>query len=184
MTASPERTDGYDIYNEFDHNIALEIRLKTALENDLLCPFHYFGITEFIGSGDTKAAEHSLHNFNMLVADKRVEYIIDKIKDYGFSGDRVKGLIFVSRIDEANELSKKFNERGFRTAALTGENNNEKIRNKLIEKLTTNNNSANDIANILNKSSRTIQRAIATLKETNRIKRVGPDKGGHWEICK
>ena len=44
--------------------------------------------------------------------------------------------------------------------------------------------SANDIANILSKSSRTIQRAIATLKETNRIKRVGPDKGGHWEICK
>ena len=42
--------------------------------------------------------------------------------------------------------------------------------------------SANDIANILNKNSRTIQRAIATLKETNRIKRVGPDKGGHWEI--
>lgn len=140
MTASPERTDGYDIYNEFDHNIALEIRLKTALENDLLCPFHYFGITEFIGSGDTKNAEYSLHNFNMLVADKRVEYIIDKIKDYGFSGDRVKGLIFVSRIDEANELSKKFNERGFRTAVLTGENNNEKIRNKLIEKLTNNKN--------------------------------------------
>ena len=42
--------------------------------------------------------------------------------------------------------------------------------------------SANDIANILNKNSRTIQRAIATLKETNRVKRVGPDKGGHWEI--
>ena len=44
--------------------------------------------------------------------------------------------------------------------------------------------SANDIAKILNKNLRTIQRAIATLKETNRIKRVGPDKGGHWEICK
>ena len=43
---------------------------------------------------------------------------------------------------------------------------------------------ADIVANILSKSSRTIQRAIATLKETNRIKRVGPDKGGHWEICK
>lgn len=42
--------------------------------------------------------------------------------------------------------------------------------------------SANDIANILNKNPRTIQRAIVTLKEANIIKRVGPDRGGHWEI--
>ena len=42
--------------------------------------------------------------------------------------------------------------------------------------------SANDIANILNKNPRTKQRAIAALKQANRIKRVGPDKGGHWEI--
>ena len=42
--------------------------------------------------------------------------------------------------------------------------------------------SANDIANILNKNPRTIQRAIAALKQANRIKRVGPDKGGHWDI--
>lgn len=44
MTASPERTDGFDIFNLFDHNIAYEIRLQHALKEDLLCPFHYFGI--------------------------------------------------------------------------------------------------------------------------------------------
>jgi len=41
MTASPERTDGYDVYKAFDHNIACEIRLQQALEEDMLCPFHY-----------------------------------------------------------------------------------------------------------------------------------------------
>ena len=46
MTASPERTDGFDIYKLFDNNIASEIRLQDALEDDLLCPFHYFGISE------------------------------------------------------------------------------------------------------------------------------------------
>ena len=46
MTASPERTDGFDIFNLFDHNIAYEIRLQHALKEDLLCPFHYFGITD------------------------------------------------------------------------------------------------------------------------------------------
>lgn len=27
MTASPERTDGFDIFNLFDHNIAYEVRV-------------------------------------------------------------------------------------------------------------------------------------------------------------
>lgn len=36
MTASPDRTDGYDIYKLFDHNIAYEIRLQQALEKNLL----------------------------------------------------------------------------------------------------------------------------------------------------
>ena len=44
MTASPERTDDFDIYKLFDYNIIHEIRLQHALEADLLCPFHYFGI--------------------------------------------------------------------------------------------------------------------------------------------
>ena len=40
MTASPDRTDGFDIYKVFDHNIAYEIRLQQALEEDFLCPFN------------------------------------------------------------------------------------------------------------------------------------------------
>ena len=40
---------------------------------------------------------------------------------YGYSGSRVKGLIFCSRIDEAKELSKKLNEKGWRTSVLSGE---------------------------------------------------------------
>lgn len=46
MTASPDRTDDFDIYNLFDHNIVYEIRLQQALEENLLCPFRYFGITD------------------------------------------------------------------------------------------------------------------------------------------
>lgn len=51
MTASPERTDGFDIYKLFDHNIASEIRLQDALKDDLLCPFHYFGISDLTIEG-------------------------------------------------------------------------------------------------------------------------------------
>ena len=46
MSASPERTDSFDVFQLFDHNIACEVRLQQALENEMLCPFHYFGITD------------------------------------------------------------------------------------------------------------------------------------------
>ena len=50
MTATPDKRDdrqgGMSIYELFNYEIACEIRLNDALENDLLCPFHYFGISD------------------------------------------------------------------------------------------------------------------------------------------
>lgn len=137
MTASPDRTDNFDIYKLFDHNIAYEIRLQQALEEDLLCPFHYFGITDLEVDGEVIGDEDNregLRNFVRLTSDSRVNYVIEQAKYYGFSGDRVKGLIFCSRKDEAAELSRKFNERGYRTAFLSGDDTQEK-REKSIELL-------------------------------------------------
>ena len=37
MSASPERTDEFNIYELFDYNVALNIRLQNALEQDLIC---------------------------------------------------------------------------------------------------------------------------------------------------
>lgn len=119
MTATPERSDDFDIFKMFNYNIAYEIRLQEALEEDLLCPFHYFGVTDMNVDGE-ELKDGS--DFNLLVAEERVNYIIDKINFYGFSGDRVKGLIFCSNKKEAITLSQLFNIEGFNTIALTGEN--------------------------------------------------------------
>ncbi len=134
MTASPERTDGYDVYKAFDHNIACEIRLQQALEEDMLCPFHYFGITDLQINGQTVDDETGLKDFNKLTSDERVNYIIEQIKYYGFSGNKIKGLVFCSSKSEAHLLSEKFNCRGFRTLALTGEDSQER-RETVIERL-------------------------------------------------
>ena len=48
MTATPERTDGANIFESFGNNVAYEIRLQKALEEDMLCPFHYYGVHEYI----------------------------------------------------------------------------------------------------------------------------------------
>lgn len=131
MTATPERTDGFDIYQLFDHNIAYEIRLNQAMQENLLCPFHYFGITD-ITVDNQEINDNS--TFNDLTTDARVTHIINQSQYYGFSGERLRGLIFCSQIEEAQILSQKFNERGFNTIALSGKDSQE-TRTNAIHKL-------------------------------------------------
>lgn len=99
MTATPDKRDdniaGKNIYEIFHYQIAYEIRLQQAMEENMLCPFHYFG----------------------------------------YSGQKVKGLIFCSRIDESVVLSNKFNqtinpETGtfYRTIALNGDTSEEECQ--------------------------------------------------------
>ena len=118
MTATPERTDDFNIYELFDYNIAYEIRLQEALEEDMLCPFHYFGVVDFEIDGQLFEETSVL---SKLITEERVNHIIDKINYYGYSGDTVKGLMFCSRKDEAKALSIALNSKGFRTVSLTGE---------------------------------------------------------------
>lgn len=134
MSATPERSDDFDIYEMFDHNIAYEIRLVQAMEYNLLCPFHYYGITDMTIDGieiDDKS------EFNILTSELRVDYIIEKINEYGYSGDRVHGLIFCSRKDECEKLSQLFNMRGYKSIALTGDSS-EEMRQKAIDSLESN----------------------------------------------
>ncbi|ERK58391.1 helicase protein [Gemella bergeri ATCC 700627] len=135
MTASPDRTDGFNIYDLFDNNIVYEIRLQEALEQNLLCPFHYFGISDLIVNG--KGLD-DFTDFNKLVTDERVNHIINKISYYGYSGKRVKGLIFCSTKKEAKELSGKFNKKGYKTSYLTGDDSIKK-REEEINKLVSDN---------------------------------------------
>lgn len=131
MTATPERTDGFDIFSLFDYNIAYEIRLHRALEENMLVPFHYFGVTEISIDGEI-IDDNS--DFNKLVCEQRVSHIIENAKYYSCSDNRIKGLVFCSRNKEAKELSEAFNDRGYRTVALSGADTEEQ-REKAIELL-------------------------------------------------
>jgi superfamily II DNA or RNA helicase/HKD family nuclease len=110
MTATPDKRDdgiaGRNIYEIFNYQIAYEIRLQQAMEENMLCPFHYFGITDLSIIGDDADADR---DFQMLTSDERVKHIIEQTNYYGYSGDKVKGLIFCSGIKETEILSDKFN---------------------------------------------------------------------------
>ncbi|MCI8410036.1 MAG: DEAD/DEAH box helicase [Lachnospiraceae bacterium] len=152
MTATPDKRDdnieGRNIYDIFEHQIAYEIRLQQAMEEDLLCPFHYFGITDLEMVEDCeKTKEEKLENFRYLTCDDRVKYVMEKAKFFGYSGDRVKGIIFCSRLDEAKALSIKFNEHGWRTLVLSGEDS-ESTRANAIERLVMDEKTKNEEADM------------------------------------
>lgn len=131
MTATPERTDGLDIFQLFDYNIAYEIRLHRALEEEILSPFHYYGVTDITVNGEI-LEENS--DFNLLTSDERIDRIIEKIRIYGTDNGKIKGLIFCSKVEECSTLSKGFNLRGYKTISLSG-NNSEEERAEAIIKL-------------------------------------------------
>ena len=149
MTATPDKRDdnvaGRNVYELFNYQIAYEIRLQQAMEENLLCPFHYFGITDLSIVGDDK----DNRDFSMLTSDERVKHIIQQANYYGYSGEKVKGLIFCSSIKETQELSYKFNNivnpdtgEYFRTIALNGDAN-ERERQDAFERLAMNESEAN-----------------------------------------
>lgn len=101
MTATPERTDGNNIFQLFDHNIAYEIRLNKAMEEEMLSSFHYYGVTDLIidnMSVDNKS------EFNLLVSDERINRIIEQASFYGSDNGITRGLVFCSRKNEAIKL--------------------------------------------------------------------------------
>ena len=131
MTATPERTDGQNIYEIFDYNIAYEIRLQDALENDMLCPFVYFGVKDIEINGKLIDEKSNITN---LTSDERVKHILNKIDFYGVCNNQVRGLIFCSSKAEARELSIKLNQHGKRTIALTGDDDIN-YREKVVKQL-------------------------------------------------
>lgn len=123
ITATPERTDDFNVYSLFDFNVPYEIRLQKALEEDMLAPFHYYGVTDFELGGEVISDASQLKE---LVAPERVTHVLNAIETYGHAGSEVKGLMFCSRKEEAYQLSRLLNQREvhgrtLRTRALTGE---------------------------------------------------------------
>lgn len=123
MTATPERMDGVNLFDVFDNNIALEIRLREAMESDLVVPFHYFGITE-IDEVDLSDLDPKDENdlVNRLCINERVDYIIEKMKYYGHDGKKRKTLGFCQNVRHARFMEEQFNLRNIQSISITGEN--------------------------------------------------------------
>lgn len=128
MTATPERTDGFNIFDFFEYNVAYEIRLGRALEEGMLSPFHYYGVADVRYEDGRLIDDKS--DLNVLISPERVDHLLSAIENYGQAGVLPKGLIFCGRVREAEALSEALNTRELRgsrlrTVALSGSDSNE-----------------------------------------------------------
>lgn len=131
MTATPERTDGIHVFSLFDHNIAYEIRLHQALKENMLVPFHYYGVSDLTIDGEPIDDNTE---FNKLCSPERIKHILHFASFYGACDKIVRGLVFVSSVNEATEMARQFNEASISTIALSGSNSHEE-RQTAIESL-------------------------------------------------
>ena len=129
LTATPERMDGADITKYFDKRMAYEMRLPEAIDNKLLCPFQYFGVSDFVDLSNFKWTRggyevSELENVYVLdteIAKRRAKDIITNTIKYVDDIDNVKGLGFCVSIKHAEFMAEEFNNAGIPSIALTGD---------------------------------------------------------------
>ncbi len=142
LIATPERMDGADITKYFDKRIAYEMRLPEAIDNKLLCPFQYFGVSDFVdlsnlkwtrGGYETSELEN-VYVLNTEISKRRAKEIIQNTIKYVDDIEDVKALGFCVSIKHAEFMADEFNNAGIPSVALTG-NSEKELRNDISRKL-------------------------------------------------
>ncbi len=118
ITATPERMDNQDVFEMFDKNVPYELRLRDAILNDLVVPFHYYGIRD-------KLADYS-YNDNTKISKEiakvdNIEFIKKEIEKHRGQG-KLKALAFCTSVAHANLMAEELEEVGYNAIALNGSN--------------------------------------------------------------
>ena len=132
LTATPERSDGKQIIDEFGGRFAAEIRLPEAIDRELLVPFHYYGITDtadisnvsFV-RGKLSASELEKIYTTGSESRNRADIVVKKVKQYMPDSSKIKGMGFCVSIKHAEFMNACFNEAGYRSKYIVSENSKE-----------------------------------------------------------
>lgn len=138
LTATPERADGVDVATFFDNRTAASIRLWDALETDLLCPFHYFGISD---NTDLSALKwvRGKYDDNVLSDyyinnNARTALIIKQLDNKVSDPESMRALGFCVSVQHAQYMATAFSKAGLPSLAVTG-NSTSKERTDAIKRL-------------------------------------------------
>lgn len=135
LTATPERGDGFDVRALFQGRSAAELRLWDALEADLLCPFHYFGVSDGTdlsqlgwrrGDYDTSELERVYTG-----DDARVRLVLQQLRDKILDIGKMRALGFCVSVRHAEFMAGRFSAAGISARAVTGETSADERRSAL-----------------------------------------------------
>ncbi len=132
LTATPERMDGEDITKDFDGKISAEIRLDDALNNRLLAPFHYYGITDRVDLTTVtwRGGRYVISELSKIYTenDLRTGLILRKIEEYLPNYHDVRALCFCVDVEHAKNMAAKFQLAGLKSAYLVSDNGAERVK--------------------------------------------------------
>ena len=136
LTATPERMDKQDVFAIFNYVVPYELRLRDAINNDLVVPFKYFAVRDEMIDYSDKEKVNFLKNY--FKDDSHIQFISNQIEKHRPEG-KLKAIGFCRSIDHAREMSLQMDGLGYHTTYLTGENNTGE-RSKAFEDLADDNN--------------------------------------------
>lgn len=118
LTATPERMDDKSVYDLFEKNVPYELRLRDALENDLVVPFKYYGIYDsFLDYSESDVFKL----IRQISSETNIGFIRDNIEKYKPVG-KLKAIGFCRSIEHARIMNEKIGILGYHTTYLTGNN--------------------------------------------------------------
>jgi HKD family nuclease len=125
LTATPERADGVDVRSFFDGRTAYELPLGDALAQDLLCPFHYFGIAD---NTDLTAIEWSRGAYDVAGLsglytgnDGRARLVLKALDRQVTDTGRMRALGFCVSVAHAEYMARVFTDAGIPSQALSAQ---------------------------------------------------------------
>ena len=120
LTATENRMDNKDVVELFGNNIPYELRLRDAIINDLIVPFHYYGIHDkLIDYGLSDTAERRL--IAQMASEDNCEFIHEQIEKHKLQGQKLKALAFCRNIQHARMMAENLGQY-YKTAYLSGKN--------------------------------------------------------------
>jgi superfamily II DNA or RNA helicase/HKD family nuclease len=124
LTATPERADGKSVYRWFDERTASDMRLWEALDEGLLCPFHYLGVadgTDLRGVGFQRGRYVTAELEGVLTGDHiRARRILDAVGEWVLDPKKMRALGFCVGVQHAQFMAQQFNDANLPAVALDG----------------------------------------------------------------
>ena len=119
LTATPERMDNKNVFELFDQNVPFELRLREAINNDLVVPFHYYGIRDKLVDYDSK---DKMVIAKAIANQDNIEFIKEQIEKHRKKDEKLKCIAFCTNIQSCKLMAEELYEEGYNTISLTGIN--------------------------------------------------------------